>query len=163
MLIQVRLRGCDGVRSRRRHSQRESPLVVPVVVERDPASISHPTVGIDRRYGHFRVEKVRTKHSCGLVAPNPSCKWSPACYHYTSLLFCVFQVAAFVCRCSSENALSWNETPEFRVNNPPLAQMRVIVCRLTCLFVYSRCCISYCNAVWQLQRISRIWRMNRER
>lgn len=63
MLIQVRLRGCGGVRSRRRHPQRESPLVVHVVVERDPASVSRPSVGIrgiDRRCGHFRVEKVRT-------------------------------------------------------------------------------------------------------
>jgi len=63
MLIQVRLRGCGGVRSRRRHPQRESPLIVHVVVERDPASVSRPSVGIrgiDRRYGHFRVEKVRT-------------------------------------------------------------------------------------------------------
>lgn len=74
MLIQVRLRGCGGVRSRRRHPQRESPhVLVDVVVERDPASISRPSIGIrgiDRRYGHFRVEKVRTNAlvvSCNLL------------------------------------------------------------------------------------------------
>jgi len=64
MLIQVRLRGCGGVRSRRRHPQREpSHVLVDVIVERDPASISRPSVGIrgvERRCGHARVEKVRT-------------------------------------------------------------------------------------------------------
>lgn len=94
MLIQVRLRGCGGVRSRRRHPQRESPLVVLVVVERDPASVSRPSLGIrgiDRRCGHFRVEKVRTNTlswSRG-TPPSPFADDDPLATTVPSLLFCV--------------------------------------------------------------------------
>lgn len=92
MLIQVRLRGCGGVRSRRRHPQRKSPLVNLVVVERDPASISRPSFGIrgiDRRCGHFRVEKVRTNIHAVFVVPNPLASDIIRPANSPSLLFCV--------------------------------------------------------------------------
>lgn len=101
MLIQVRLRGCGGVRSRRRHPQRESPLVILVVVERDPASVSRPSFGIrgiDRRCGHFRVEKVRTNTlswSRG-TPPSPFADDDPCHHRPIASLLCA-QVVASVC------------------------------------------------------------------
>jgi len=120
MLIQVRLRGCGGVRSCRRHPQRESPLVlVDVIVERDPASISRPSVGIrgvERRCGHARVEKVRTNALVVdlVVSPRSLPPLAPAGFSFcVPELLLLFAAAVFAFAC--------DEIPGSPEDQPPCA------------------------------------------
>lgn len=70
VLIQVRQRGCSGVRSGRRHPQRKSSVIVVGVFLLDSASPSVGNRGLGRRCQSIRFEKVRTNRVFHWLPPS---------------------------------------------------------------------------------------------